>query len=89
MNSQMGLSSSRIKSKSAEFSSGDSMALAAQSMSGDASEDEVREAVANIVATMLEERWAIVRWVIGEEWAAKLVARIVDAIGQTLLEWLR
>ena len=85
----MGLNSSRIKSKSAKFSSGDSMAMAAQSVGGDASEDEVREAVAKIVTAMLEERWTLVRWIIGEEWAAKLVARIVDAIGQTLLEWLR
>ena len=65
------------------------MAMAAQSVGGDASEDEVREAVAKIVTAMLEERWTLVRWIIGEEWAAKLVARIVDAIGQTLLEWLR
>jgi hypothetical protein len=65
------------------------MAMAAQSLSGDASEEDVREAVSEIVAKMLEERWAIVRWVIGEEWAAKLVARIVDAIGKTILDWLR
>jgi len=85
----MGLDSSKIKARSSKFSSGDSMAMAAQSLSGDASEEDVREAVSEIVATMLEERWAIVRWVIGEEWAAKLVARIVDAVGQTILEWLR
>jgi dihydroxyacetone kinase-like predicted kinase len=85
----MGLDSSKIKAQSSKFSSGDSMAMAAQSLSGDASEEDVRDAVSEIVATMLEERWAIVRWVIGEEWAAKLVARIVDAVGQTILEWLR
>jgi len=85
----MGYNKETITSKAKSFQSGDSMALAAQSLSGDASEEDVREAVSEIVATMLEERWAIVRWVIGEEWAAKLVARIVDAVGQTILEWLR
>jgi dihydroxyacetone kinase-like predicted kinase len=85
----MAYSKETITSKAKSFQSGDSMALAAQSLSGDASEEEVREAVSEIVATMLEERNAIVRWIIGEEWAAKLVARIIGAVGQTILEWLR
>jgi hypothetical protein len=85
----MGLNKSKIKSKAVDFSGDDSMALAAQSLSGDASEEDVRDAVAEVVTTLLEERWAIVRWVIGEKWAAKLVARIVDAVGKTILEWLR
>lgn len=85
----MSLDSNKIKTRSAKFSKNDSMAMAAQSLSGDASEEDVREAVSEIVAKMLEERWGIVRWIIGEEWVAKLVARIVDAIGKTILEWLR
>jgi len=89
LQTQMGYSKETIKNKAEGFGSGDSMALAAQSLSGDASEEDVRDAVAEIVTTMLEERWAIVRWVIGEEWAAKLVARVVDAVGQTVLDWLR
>lgn len=84
----MGLNSSKIKSRSTKFSSGNSMALAAETMPEEASEEDVREAVASIVTKMLEERWALVRWVIGEKWAAKLVARIVDAVGKTILAWL-
>lgn len=85
----MGLNRSKIKTRAAEFSEGDSMALAAQSLSGDASEEDVRDSVAEVVATMLEERWALIRWLIGEEWAAKLIAKIVDEVGQTILRWLR
>jgi len=85
---QMAYSKETIKTKAQDFQA-DSMALAAQSLSGDASEEDVRDAVAEIVSKMLEERWAIVRWLISEEWAAKLVARIVDAVGQTILDWLR
>jgi len=85
----MGLDRSKIKTRAAEFSSGDSMTLAAQSLSGDASEEDVRDSVAEVVATMLEERWALIRWLIGEEWAAKLVAKIVDEVGETILRWLR
>jgi dihydroxyacetone kinase-like predicted kinase len=85
----MALDTKTITDKAKKFQVNDSMALAASSIDQDASEDEVREAVAEIVAAMLEERSAIIRWLIGETWAAKLVARVVDALGKTLLEWLR
>jgi hypothetical protein len=65
------------------------MKMAAQSISGDASEDDVREAISEIVAKMIEKRWTLVRWIIGEKWAAKLVARIVDVVGEIILKWLR
>jgi hypothetical protein len=86
---QMGYSKETIKNKAEGFGSGDSMALAAQSLSGDASEDEVRDSVAEIVATMLEELPKIITWFISDDWAAKLVARILDSIGEKLLDWLR
>jgi len=85
----MSLDSSRIKTRSSKFSTGDSMKMAAQSISGDASEDDVREAISEIVAKMIEKRWTLVRWIIGEKWAAKLVARIVDVVGEIILKWLR
>jgi hypothetical protein len=85
----MAYSKQKIKSKAEGFQSGDSMALAAQSFSGDASEEDVRESVAEIVSKMLEELPGIITWFISDDWAAKLVARVVDAIGQTILDWLR
>jgi len=85
----MAYSKEKIKSKAKDFQTGDSMALAAQSLSEDASEDEVRESVAEVVSKMLEELSSIITWFISEDWAAKLVARVVDALGETLLHWLR
>jgi len=85
----MAYSKETIKTKAQDFQTGDSMALAAQSLSGDASEDEVRDSVAEIVATMLEELPKIITWFISDDWAAKLVARILDSIGEKLLDWLR
>jgi len=85
----MGYSKETIKSKAKGFRAGDSMALAAQSLSGDASEEDVRDSVAEIVSKMLDELPAIITWFISDDWAAKLVARVVDALGQTILEWLR
>jgi len=85
----MAYSKKAITSKAKRFQRGDSMALAAQSLSGDASEDEVRDAVAEIVSQMLEELPSIITWFISDDWAAKLVARVVDALGETILEWLR
>jgi len=41
----MGLNKETIKTKARDYRGGDSMALAAQSLSGDASEEEVRESV--------------------------------------------
>lgn len=84
----MAYNKQKIKSKAKNFQSGNSMAMAADSLAQDKGEEEVREAVASIVTTLLEERSAIIQWLIGEEWAAKLVARIVDAIGETILDWL-
>jgi len=85
----MGYSKETITNKAKDFQAGDSMALAAQSLSGDASEEEVRESVAKIVSKMLEELPGIITWFISEDWAAKLVARVVDALGETILDWLR
>jgi trans-2-enoyl-CoA reductase len=85
----MGYSKETIKSKAKGFRAGDSMALAAQSLSGDASEEDVRESVAEIISKMLEELPGIITWFISDDWAGKLVARVVDAIGQTILDWLR
>jgi len=85
----MAYSKETITNKAKDFQAGDSMAMAAQSLSGDASEDEVRESVAEIVAKMLEELPTVITWFISEDWAAKLVARVVDALGGTILDWLR
>ncbi|MCS3610965.1 hypothetical protein [Salinibacter ruber] len=85
----MAYSKQKITNKAKDFQAGDSMAMAAQSLSGDASEDEVRESVAEIVAKMLEELPTVITWFISEDWAAKLVARVVDALGGTILDWLR
>jgi dihydroxyacetone kinase-like predicted kinase len=85
----MAFDAETIISKTETIEAGDSMALAASALDQEASEDEVREAVAKIVAAMLEERSALIRWLIGEEWAATLVVRVVEAIGQTVLDWLR
>jgi trans-2-enoyl-CoA reductase len=85
----MAYSKETITSKAKDFQAGDSMALAAQSLSGDASEDEVRDSVAEIVSTMLDELPSIISWWISDDWAAKLVARVVDSIGGTILDWLR
>lgn len=85
----MAYSKETIKTKARDFQASDSMALAAQSLSGDASEEGVRESVAEIVSRMLEELPTIITWFISEDWAAKLVARVVDALGETILEWLR
>jgi len=85
----MAYSKETIKTKAQDFQTGDSMALAAQSLSGDASEEDVRESVAEIVAKMLEELPGIISWFISDDWAAKLVARVVDALGETILGWLR
>jgi hypothetical protein len=85
----MAFSKQAIKSKAKDIQAGDSMALAASSLGKDASEDEVREAVAEIVAKMLDELPTVITWFIDDTWAAKLVARVLDAFGETLLEWLR
>jgi hypothetical protein len=85
----MAFDAETIKSKSQKFQASDSMALAASSLSSDASEDEVRGAVAKIVTAMLEELPTIITWWISDDWAAKLVARVLDAVGQTVLDWLR
>jgi hypothetical protein len=85
----MAFDSSKIEAKAQDFQAGDSMALAASSLDKDASEEEVRKSVAEIVAKMLDELPGIITWWISDDWAAKLVARVVDALGKTLLEWLR
>jgi len=85
----MTYSKETITSKAKDFQAGDSMALAAQSLSGDASEEDVRDSVAEIVSKMLEELPGIITWFISDDWAAKLVARVVDALGETILDWLR
>ena len=85
----MAYSKQKITNKAKDFQAGDAMAMAAQSLSGEASEDEVRESVAEIVAKMLEELPGIITWFISDDWAAKLVARVVDALGGTILDWLR
>jgi len=41
------------------------------------------------VSVMLDELPGIITWFISDDWAGKLVARVVDAIGQTILDWLR
>ena len=85
---QMAYSKETIKTKAQDFQA-DSMALAAQSLSGDASEEDVRDAVAEIVSQMLDSLPIIITWWISDDFAAKMVARIVDAVGQTILNWLR
>jgi methylmalonyl-CoA mutase cobalamin-binding subunit len=84
----MGFNSSTIGDKAEDIGT-DQMALAASSLSADASEEEVRKSVAEIVAAMLEELPGIITWWISDDWAAKLVARVVDALGKTILDWLR
>jgi len=85
----MGYSKETIKSKAKGFRAGDSMALAASTLGKDASEEEARDAVADIVSQMLDSLPTIITWFISDTFAAKMVARIVDAVGQTILEWLR
>lgn len=85
----MAYSKETIKSKARDYRAGDSMALAASTLGKDASEEEVRDAVAGIVSKMLEELPGIISWFISDDWAAKLVARVVDALGETILDWLR
>lgn len=84
----MSYSQSKISSKAKNFQKGNSMALAADAAGGEASEEEVRKSVSEIVASMLDELPGIINWFISEDWAAKLVARLTDALGQTLLDWL-
>lgn len=78
-----------ITSKAKDFQAGDSMALAASTLGKDASEDEVRDAVADIVSQMLDSLPTVITWFISDDWAARLVARVVDSVGQTVLDWLR
>jgi hypothetical protein len=85
----MAFDAETIKSKAKGFRAGDSMALAASSLDKDASEEEVRDAVADIVSQMLDSLPTVITWFISDTFAAKMVARIVDAVGQTILEWLR
>jgi len=85
----MAYSKQKITNKAKDFQAGDSMAMAAQSLSGDASEEDVRDAVAEIVSQMLDSLPIIITWWISDDFAAKMVARIVDAVGQTILNWLR
>jgi len=85
----MAFDTETIKSKAKGFRAGDSMALAASSLGKDANEEEVRDSVAEIVSVMLDELPGIITWFISDDWAGKLVARVVDAIGQTILDWLR
>jgi hypothetical protein len=85
----MAYNTSTIESKAKKFQTQNSMAVAAKSVSADADEEEVRKSVAEIVSSMLDELPGIITWFISEEWAGKLVARIVDALGQTILEWLQ
>jgi len=84
----MSFDSTTIGDKAADIGT-DQMALAASSLSADASEKEVREAVAKIVSKMLDELPTVITWFIDESWAAKLVARVVDALGKTILDWIR
>jgi hypothetical protein len=65
------------------------MALAASTLDKDASEEEVRSAVAEIVSTALDKLPRIIQWFISESWAAKLVASVTDTLGEILLKWLR
>jgi hypothetical protein len=85
----MAFDTETITTKAKTVETGDSMALAASSLSSDASEEEVRKAVGEIVSDMLDALPTIITWWISDTWAAKLVARILDAVGQTLLKWLR
>jgi hypothetical protein len=85
----MAFDTETITTKAKTVETGDSMALAAASLSSDANEEEARKAVAEIVSAMLDELPAIITWWISDDWAATLVARVLDAVGQTVLEWLR
>jgi hypothetical protein len=85
----MAYNTSNIEAKAKKFQTQNSMAVAASSVSADANEEEVRKSVAEIVSSMLDELPGIITWFISENWAGKLVARIVDAVGQTILEWLQ
>lgn len=85
----MAYSKQKIKSKAEGFQTSDSMALAASTLGKDASEDEVRDAVAKVVSQMLDSLPTIITWWISDDFAAKLVARVLDAVGQTILKWLR
>lgn len=84
----MAYNKNKIKKKAKSFQSTKSMALAADSLSQDKGEEEVRKSVAEIVSVMLDELPGIITWFISEDWAGKLVARIVDAVGETILDWL-
>jgi hypothetical protein len=85
----MAYNTSNIKTKAKKFQTQNSMAVAAESVNADADEEEVRKSVAEIVSSMLDELPGIITWFISEDWAGKLVARIVDAVGQTILDWLK
>jgi len=78
-----------IKTKAKKFQTQNSMSVAASSVSANADEEEVRKSVAEIVSVMLDELPGIITWFISDDWAGKLVARIVEAVGQTILEWLQ
>jgi hypothetical protein len=91
----MAYSRQTIKERSYDLDAG-GLDLAVQSLRqrsisvpDSASESEVRSAVAEIVATALNQLPTLITWWISEQWAAKLVARILDALGDTLLNWLR
>lgn len=91
----MAYSRETIKNKSYDLDGG-GLDLAVQSLRqrsskvpNSASEEEVRDSIAEIVAAMLDELPTIITWWISEDWAARLVARIADALGDTLLDWLR
>lgn len=83
----MAFDSSKIKANAEKFS-GDSMAVAASSLDG-ASEEEVRKKVVKVVKEMLDALPTVITWFIGEEWAGKLTAKLVEVFGDTLTDWLR
>lgn len=83
----MAFNSSSIGSQAKKFQ-GDSMQMAASAVSANASEEEIRGEVAEVVAKMLDALPTVITFFISETWAAKLTASLVDIFGSKLLEWI-
>jgi len=85
----MGLDRQSVTQEASSFDLSSTDQLAASvNKNPDVTQEELTESVSAIVTAMLDEQWAIVRWLIDEAWVARLVASIVDSVGNTVLKWL-
>lgn len=86
----MALDSQRLKAQAldADLSSLEEGALAAGADPA-ATKDEVTDELAAIVAEMIDALPLVARWLINEEWAAKLVRVLANAFGDKLIDLIR